>query len=145
MCVYPHVHACVCFMMRICVCIHICLFQSMFLSSRHFSQKAGLGFLLVCFCIFISSATMVSIHALDGVSGANFNPAVSLALGIAKTFDWKVLAFTLVARWQEVFVLVLSTNWHCGKFPTLHQHQGSHGGKQDLLSCCTLSCSASWS
>jgi len=32
---------------------------------------------------------MVSIYALGGVSGANFNPAVSLALGIAKKLEWK--------------------------------------------------------
>merc|ERR1719506_1317659 len=32
---------------------------------------------------------MVSIYALGGVSGANFNPAVSLTLGIAKKLPWK--------------------------------------------------------
>merc|ERR1719265_85621 len=32
---------------------------------------------------------MVSIYALGGVSGANFNPAVSLALGMSKEMEWK--------------------------------------------------------
>merc|ERR1719230_210174 len=32
---------------------------------------------------------MVSIYALGGVSGANFNPAVSLCLGVAKKMEWK--------------------------------------------------------
>jgi len=37
----------------------------------------------------IACTLMVSIYALGGVSGANFNPAVSLALGIAKKLEWK--------------------------------------------------------
>merc|ERR1719160_2060525 len=32
---------------------------------------------------------MVSIYALGGVSGANFNPAVSLALGMSEKMPWK--------------------------------------------------------
>merc|ERR1719161_1241955 len=31
---------------------------------------------------------MVSIYALGGVSGANFNPAVSVSLGISKKMEW---------------------------------------------------------
>ena len=37
----------------------------------------------------IACTLMVCIYALGGVSGANFNPAVSLALGIAKKLEWK--------------------------------------------------------
>eukprot|EP00747_Dinoflagellata_sp_TGD_P125988 gnl/TRDRNA2_/TRDRNA2_174230_c4_seq36.p1 gnl/TRDRNA2_/TRDRNA2_174230_c4~~gnl/TRDRNA2_/TRDRNA2_174230_c4_seq36.p1 ORF type:complete len:458 (-),score=98.30 gnl/TRDRNA2_/TRDRNA2_174230_c4_seq36:49-1422(-) len=37
----------------------------------------------------IASVLMVSIYALGGVSGANFNPAVSLALGLSKKLSWK--------------------------------------------------------
>jgi len=37
----------------------------------------------------IACTLMVSIYALGGVSGANFNPAVSLCLGIAKKLEWK--------------------------------------------------------
>jgi len=37
----------------------------------------------------IACTLMVSIYALGGVSGANFNPAVSLALGINKNLEWK--------------------------------------------------------
>jgi len=36
----------------------------------------------------IAAILMVSIYALGGVSGANFNPAVSLALGLSKKLDW---------------------------------------------------------
>jgi len=36
----------------------------------------------------IACTLMVSIYALGGVSGANFNPAVSFALGIAKKMEW---------------------------------------------------------
>merc|ERR1719172_204693 len=36
----------------------------------------------------IASVLMVSIYALAGVSGANFNPAVSLALGLANKMRW---------------------------------------------------------
>jgi len=47
--------------------------------------------------VSIGSVLMVSIYALGGISGANFNPAVSLALGITKAMqgvageglDWK--------------------------------------------------------
>jgi len=37
----------------------------------------------------IACVLMVSIYALGGVSGANFNPAVSLALGLSNKMDWK--------------------------------------------------------
>eukprot|EP00747_Dinoflagellata_sp_TGD_P125963 gnl/TRDRNA2_/TRDRNA2_174230_c4_seq13.p1 gnl/TRDRNA2_/TRDRNA2_174230_c4~~gnl/TRDRNA2_/TRDRNA2_174230_c4_seq13.p1 ORF type:complete len:455 (-),score=114.45 gnl/TRDRNA2_/TRDRNA2_174230_c4_seq13:107-1471(-) len=37
----------------------------------------------------IACVLMVSIYALGGVSGANFNPAVSLALGLSKKLSWK--------------------------------------------------------
>eukprot|EP00747_Dinoflagellata_sp_TGD_P184461 gnl/TRDRNA2_/TRDRNA2_40079_c0_seq1.p1 gnl/TRDRNA2_/TRDRNA2_40079_c0~~gnl/TRDRNA2_/TRDRNA2_40079_c0_seq1.p1 ORF type:complete len:449 (-),score=88.28 gnl/TRDRNA2_/TRDRNA2_40079_c0_seq1:154-1500(-) len=37
----------------------------------------------------IACVLMVMIYALGGVSGANFNPAVSLALGISNKLEWK--------------------------------------------------------
>jgi aquaporin Z len=37
----------------------------------------------------IACTLMVSIYALGGVSGANFNPAVSLSLGICNKLPWK--------------------------------------------------------
>jgi len=39
----------------------------------------------------IGCTLMVSIYALAGVSGANFNPAVSLSLGLVKELEWKVV------------------------------------------------------
>ncbi|CAK9028179.1 Putative aquaporin NIP4-1 (NOD26-like intrinsic protein 4-1) (AtNIP4, partial [Durusdinium trenchii] len=44
--------------------------------------------------ISIAFVLMVCIYALGGISGANFNPAVSVTLGISKAlggpgFDWK--------------------------------------------------------
>jgi len=38
--------------------------------------------------VSIACSLMVMIYALGGVSGANFNPAVSLALGITKNLTW---------------------------------------------------------
>jgi len=40
----------------------------------------------------IACVLMVSIYAMGAVSGANFNPAVSLALGLAKKMEWKEVA-----------------------------------------------------
>merc|ERR1719191_823443 len=37
----------------------------------------------------IGAVLMVSIYALGGVSGANFNPAVSVSLGLSNKMDWK--------------------------------------------------------
>jgi len=38
--------------------------------------------------VSIGCVLMVMIYALGGVSGANFNPAVSLALGLSKKMEW---------------------------------------------------------
>jgi len=38
--------------------------------------------------VSIGSVLMVAIYALGGISGANFNPAVSLALGLSKRLEW---------------------------------------------------------
>jgi len=46
----------------------------------------------------IACTLMVSIYALGGVSGANFNPAVSLALGIAKKLEWKDVGIYIVVQ-----------------------------------------------
>merc|ERR1719389_1256889 len=40
----------------------------------------------------IACVLMVSIYAMAGVSGANFNPAVSVALGLSNTLEWKEVA-----------------------------------------------------
>lgn len=46
----------------------------------------------------IACTLMVSIYALGGVSGANFNPAVSLALGIAKKLEWKDVGIYIICQ-----------------------------------------------
>jgi len=51
----------------------------------------------------IAAVLMVSIYALAGVSGANFNPAVSLALGLSKTMgaegmEWKDVGIYCAAQ-----------------------------------------------
>jgi len=46
----------------------------------------------------IACTLMVSIYALGGVSGANFNPAVSFALGIAKKMEWNEVGKYIAAQ-----------------------------------------------
>ena len=46
--------------------------------------------------VSIASVLMVAIYSLGGISGANFNPAVSLALGICKAMNGDGL------EWKEV-------------------------------------------
>lgn len=43
--------------------------------------------------VSIACSLMVGIYALGGVSGANFNPAVSVALGVAGKLEWKLVGF----------------------------------------------------
>eukprot|EP00747_Dinoflagellata_sp_TGD_P125960 gnl/TRDRNA2_/TRDRNA2_174230_c4_seq10.p1 gnl/TRDRNA2_/TRDRNA2_174230_c4~~gnl/TRDRNA2_/TRDRNA2_174230_c4_seq10.p1 ORF type:complete len:493 (-),score=98.20 gnl/TRDRNA2_/TRDRNA2_174230_c4_seq10:107-1474(-) len=46
----------------------------------------------------IASVLMVSIYALGGVSGANFNPAVSLTLGLSQKLDWMTVGIYCVTQ-----------------------------------------------
>jgi len=48
--------------------------------------------------VSIASVLMVAIYALAGISGANFNPAVSLALGLTKALDWSDVATYMVVQ-----------------------------------------------
>ena len=46
--------------------------------------------------VSIASVLMVAIYSLGGISGGNFNPAVSVTLGISKAMggpgmDWKIV------------------------------------------------------
>jgi len=61
----------------------------------------------------IAAVLMVSIYALGGVSGANFNPAVSLALGITKSMggpgmEWKEVGIYCVVQIAAGIVAGLS-------------------------------------
>jgi len=46
----------------------------------------------------IACVLMVSIYALGGVSGANFNPAVSLTLGLSNKLEWKDALMYMVVQ-----------------------------------------------
>jgi len=46
----------------------------------------------------IACILMVSIYALGGVSGANFNPAVSVALGLSNKLEWKEVGIYCVVQ-----------------------------------------------
>merc|ERR1719487_3144591 len=46
----------------------------------------------------IACVLMVSIYALGGVSGGNFNPAVSLTLGLSGKMEWKEVAIYCVVQ-----------------------------------------------
>lgn len=46
----------------------------------------------------IGAVLMVSIYALGGVSGANFNPAVSFALGLSEKLPWKDVAIYSIVQ-----------------------------------------------
>jgi len=61
-------------------------------------------------CVGIASSLMVMIYALGAVSGANFNPAVSLGLAIAKAISWLDFAIYVVAQILGSLLAVL-TAW----------------------------------
>merc|ERR1719262_1955770 len=46
----------------------------------------------------IACILMVSIYALGGVSGANFNPAVSVTLGLSNKLDWMTVGIYCVVQ-----------------------------------------------
>jgi len=46
----------------------------------------------------IACILMVSIYALGGVSGANFNPAVSVALALSNKLDWQTAGIYIVVQ-----------------------------------------------
>jgi len=46
----------------------------------------------------IACVLMVSIYALGGVSGANFNPAVSVTLGLSNKLDWTTVGIYCVVQ-----------------------------------------------
>merc|ERR1719217_263797 len=48
--------------------------------------------------VSIAAVLMVSIYALGGVSGANFNPAVSVALGLAEKMEWKEVGIYCIVQ-----------------------------------------------
>jgi aquaporin Z len=63
----------------------------------------------------IACTLMVCIYALGGISGANFNPAVSVALGIAKKLDWNDVGIYICVQLVAGILAGLSygvTLWH---------------------------------
>jgi len=55
--------------------------------------------------VSIASVLMVAIYALGGISGANFNPAVSLALGLSRSSGGPGLDFGTVGKYCCVQIL----------------------------------------
>lgn len=55
--------------------------------------------------VSIGSVLMVSIYALGGISGANFNPAVSLTLGLTKVMGGPGMDFKEVAIYMAVQIV----------------------------------------
>jgi len=63
----------------------------------------------------IACTLMVCIYALGGISGANFNPAVSVALGVAKKLDWNDVGIYVCVQLVAGILAGLSygvTLWH---------------------------------
>jgi len=63
----------------------------------------------------IACTLMVCIYALGGISGANFNPAVSVALGIAKKLEWNDVGIYVCVQLVAGILAGLSygvTLWH---------------------------------
>jgi len=63
----------------------------------------------------IACTLMVSIYALGAVSGANFNPAVSLALGISKKMAWKEVAMYICVQLSAGILASLGYGMLLGK------------------------------
>jgi len=57
---------------------------------------------------------MVMIYALGGVSGGNFNPAVSLALGVTKKMSWKKVGLYMVVQLLGGLFAGLTYRWLYG-------------------------------
>jgi len=53
----------------------------------------------------IGCVLMVAIYALGGVSGANFNPAVSVALGLSEKLPWKDVGIYCAVQMSQALLL----------------------------------------
>lgn len=73
----------------------------------------------------IACVLMVSIYALGGVSGANFNPAVSLALGLSRKLDWLTVAIYMVVQLLAGILAGFSYYLLCGKAFNLEPKAGA--------------------
>ena len=58
--------------------------------------------------VSIASVLMVAIYSLGGISGANFNPAVSLALGISKAMNGDGLEWKDIPHLTKRLLTILS-------------------------------------
>merc|ERR1719388_88063 len=61
-----------------------------------------LGKVAVWAPVSIACALMVMIYAFGGISGANFNPAVSFALGLSKTLGANGMDWSMVGMYAAV-------------------------------------------
>jgi len=93
----------------------------------------------------IACVLMVSIYALGGVSGANFNPAVSFTLALSNKLPWVEAGIYCGVQIVAGILAALSYGALFGRFSTWGQGRTRMvwymlGGKQALQKSSTLSC-----
>jgi aquaporin Z len=67
-----------------------------------------LGIGLVGVSLAFGLTVLVGVYAFGGISGAHFNPAVSLGLAVAKRFEWRELPYYVGAQLVGAFLAALA-------------------------------------
>lgn len=80
-------------------------------------------------CVTWGLIVMVMIYSLAHISGAHFNPAVTIALAIFRQFKWRQVSAVLINSFKEnVVVKQLTCDWNWKCFVGSIVHCGSGGG-----------------
>ena len=93
--------------------------------------------------VSIACVLTVMIYALGKSSGGNFNPAVSVSLGLTGKMEWAEVAIYCVTQIVAGIVAGLCYLRCSGRPSTCSQPRATAGGRQDLLRHFTRSCFAS--